>query len=66
MSKIIYFTVENKKYVVEVNTIGLFTFTNVLFRGQLIPIELVKDGPQTSCRRIVEDGIEIVEPIKFY
>ena len=66
MSKIIYFTVENKKYVVEVNTIGLFTFTNVLFRGQLIPIELVKDSPQTSQRRIIEDGVEIVEPIKFY
>lgn len=64
MSKIL-FIIDNSNVEVDITIPYLSNISEVEFRGKIIPISSVTDSEKTN-RKILVDGIEVVEPIKFY
>jgi hypothetical protein len=64
MSKIL-FVIDNSDVEVDVTIPYLSNITEVEFRGKIVPISSVIESDGT-CRKILVNGVEVAEPIKFY
>ena len=64
MSKIL-FVIDNSNVEVDVTIPYLSNIREVEFRGRVVPINNVIESDGTT-RRIMVNGVEVVEPIKFY
>lgn len=64
MSKIL-FVIDNSDVEVDVTIPYLSNITEVEFRGKIVPISSVIESDGTH-RKILVNGVEVVEPIKFY